>query len=101
MESYDSLVVGKANLVQGTPGEGGIHLVTLCDSFPGGQSGKIMGDHMCSESPPKLAGGDPPWKNRIPPAPEVNLCLEFACAYVLWSVLLLNKPALSAINTVC
>ena len=38
---------------------------------------------MCNKSPPKLARRDPPYKNRIPPAHEVNLCLELACSHVL------------------
>ena len=56
-----------------------------------------------NKSPPKPARKDPPYKNRIPPAHEVNLCLELAHSHVLWSVLLLNKSAfsLSAINSVC
>ena len=42
-------------------------------------------------------------KNRIPPAPKVNLCSEMARSHVLWSVLPLNKSALSlsAINSMC
>ena len=65
-------MVGKANLVRGTPGEeGGVHSVTLCDPFSIGQSGKIMGDHMRNsfkviqllvhhnKSLPKLARKDP------------------------------------------
>ena len=56
-----------------------------------------------NKSPPKLARKDPPYKNRIPPAHEVNLCLELAHSHVLWSVLSLNKSALSpyAVNSVC
>ena len=58
---------------------------------------------MHNKSPPKLAGKYPPYKNRIPPAPEVSLCLEMACSRVLWSELWLNKSAfsLSATNSVC
>ena len=48
MESYNFLAVGKADLAQRTPGEGGVHSVTLWGPFSGGQSRKIMGDHMCS-----------------------------------------------------
>ena len=36
-----------------------------------------------NKSPPKLAKKDPPYKNRIPPAHEVSLCLELACSHVL------------------
>ena len=58
---------------------------------------------MCDKNPPKLARKYPPYRNRIPPAPEVNLCSELACSHVLWSVLSLNKSALSlsAINSLC
>ena len=58
---------------------------------------------MCNKSLPKPARKYLPCKNRIPPAPEVNLCSELARSHVLWSVLLLNKSALSlsAINSVC
>ena len=31
---------------------------------------------MCNKSPPKLARKYLPYKNRVPPAPEVNLCSE-------------------------
>ena len=57
---------------------------------------------MCNKSLTKLATKYPPCKNRIPPAPEVNLGLELACSHVLWSVLSLNKsaPSFSAINCV-
>ena len=50
---------------------------------------------MCNKTLPTLARKYPPYKNRIPPAPEVSLCLELACSRVLWSVLSLNKSALS------
>ena len=58
---------------------------------------------MLNKSPPKPARKYPPYKNRIPPAPEINLCLELACSHVLWSVLSLNKSGLilSAINSMC
>ena len=51
---------------------------------------------------PKLSRKYLPYKNRIPPAPEVNLCSELTCSHFLWSVLSLNKSALSlsAINSV-
>ena len=57
---------------------------------------------MPNKSLPKLAGKDPPYKNRISLAPEVNLCSELAYSHVLWSVLLLNKfdVSLYAINCV-
>ena len=44
-----------------------------------------------------------PYKNRIPPAPEVSLCSEVARSQVLWSVLSLSKSALSlsAVNSLC
>ena len=38
---------------------------------------------MHSKSPPKLARKDLPYKNRIPPAHEVSLCLELACFHIL------------------
>ena len=58
---------------------------------------------MLNKSLPKLARKYPPYKNRIPPASEDNLCSELAHSHVLWSVLLLNKSALSlsAINSLC
>ena len=58
---------------------------------------------MLNKTPPKVARKYLPYNNGIPPVPEVNLCLELACSHVLWSVLLLNKSALSlyAINSVC
>ena len=58
---------------------------------------------MRNKTPPKPARKYLLFKNRIPPAPEVNLCSELAYSHVLWSVLLLNKSAfsLSAINSVC
>ena len=49
MESYNSLAAGKANLVQGDPRrKGEVHSISLSDPFSGGQSRKIMGDHMHS-----------------------------------------------------
>ena len=51
--------------------------------------------HMRKKSPPKPAREYLPCKNRTPPAPEVNLCLELARSHVLWSVLSLSKSALS------
>ena len=58
---------------------------------------------MCNESPSKLARKYPPYKNRIPPVTEGQSVLGLTCPYVLWSVLLLNKSALSlsAINCLC
>ena len=58
---------------------------------------------MCHKTSPKLARKYLSYKNRIPPAPEVNLCSELARSHVLWSILLLNKSALSlsAINCLC
>ena len=58
---------------------------------------------MHNKSPPKLVRKDPPYKNRIPPAPEVSLCSEVARSQVLWRVLSLNKSALSlsAVNSLC
>ena len=58
--------------------------------------------YMRNKTPPKLARKYPPCKNRIPPAPQVTLCSELACSPVLWSVLMLNKSALSfsAVNCV-
>ena len=58
---------------------------------------------MRNKSLTKLARKDLPYKSIIPPAHEVNLCLELACSHVLWGVLPLNKSALSlsAINSVC
>ena len=58
---------------------------------------------MRNKTLPKLARKDPSYKNRIPPAPEVSLCLELAHSHVLWNVLSLNKSALClyAINSVC
>ena len=47
--------------------------------------------YMRNKSPSKLARKDLPYKNRIPPAHEVNLCSELACSHILWSVLSLNK----------
>ena len=58
---------------------------------------------ICNKTPPKLARKYPLYKNRIPPVLEVNLCPELAYSHVLWSVLSLNKSALSLsdINSVC
>ena len=54
---------------------------------------------MHNKNPPKLVRKYLPYKNRIPPALEVNLCSELALSHVLWSVLSLNKSAFSAINS--
>ena len=50
---------------------------------------------MCNKNLPKLARKYLPYKNQIPLAPEVNLCLELAPSRVQWGVLLLSKSALS------
>ena len=59
--------------------------------------------YACNKSLPKLTRKDLPYKNRIPPAHEDNLCSKLARSHVLWSVLSRNKSALSlsAINSVC
>ena len=48
----------------------------------------------------KLARKYLSFKNKIPLAPEVNLCSELTCSHVLWSVLSLNC-SLSAMNSLC